>query len=423
MFSAFTDRIVYAAPPPTYQVGDFEGTLCYIPWSDEAPLPGIRPTTSSTNGCTGSLAGSGDIQGVGVIGENEAGYLPCLWLPAPRSANVLFYFHANAEDLGIVHAGLVHLRKQLQVSVLAVEYPGYGLLKDMSPTEENICRAAMLALRYIVSEEVGANYDQVMVIGRSLGSGPAVYLASRFPVAGLILVNPVASIRKAAESHLGKVLGRLAFSNYFNNTVGIRNVSCPVLFIHGANDRTVPVEHSAQLFQLCRSRKLLVTPAGMTHNSHLFEDPQFLAVPAIHFFHFPCYTMDNPPGLPAKVFTPPKKDTTSASLAGCRYSMPWLYRLCAADQYQPEPCAGDGESDDIDVPANAAILGNVHVDDELRKKTPRKAAANLEKEKPEVSAHSIEADEEDKSAEVVAEEDKVDPDGKHVLDGRTNTSV
>lgn len=51
------------------------------------------------------------------------------------------------------------------------------------------------------------------------------------------------------------------------------NVSCPVLFIHGASDTLIPVDHSKTLFGLCRARKLLVTPPKMDHNSSMFSDP------------------------------------------------------------------------------------------------------------------------------------------------------
>lgn len=50
-------------------------------------------------------------------------------------------------------------------------------------------------------------------------------------------------------------------------------MSCPALFIHGASDSLIPVEHSKTLFGLCRSRKLLVTPEKMDHNSSMFSDP------------------------------------------------------------------------------------------------------------------------------------------------------
>ena len=66
-----------------------------------------------------------------------------------------------------------------------------------------------------------------------------------------------------------------------NSAPRIVNVSCPVLFIHGASDSLIPVEHSKTLFGLCRSRKLLVTPPKMDHNSSMFSDPPL----GPHFVH------------------------------------------------------------------------------------------------------------------------------------------
>jgi len=371
MLSALTDKIVYAAPVPTYTVGDFDGCLCYLPWNEAIKKPDPRKLPHPI-GCTGRAGSAKVVQSPIIDKLDFNGSLPCLWIPGKRSANVMFYFHANGEDLGVVYAALVHLQKQLQVSVLAIEYPGYGLLKESAPSEDSICSAAMVALRYLVGE-VGIKYEHIMILGRSLGSGPAVYLASRFPVGGLILVNPFASIRKAAESHVGKVLGNLAFKDCFDNMASIGNVSCPVLFIHAARDRTVPVEHSALLFQNCRSRKLLVMPEGMDHNSHLFADPHFLAVPAIHFFHFPCYQTDHPPQLPQEVFKPPPKLSPRPEFRGCRSAMPWFCSGASGSgkDIPPDQPRGEASTDDMVVPSNAAMLGHVDVADKVRKKSPR----------------------------------------------------
>jgi len=340
LITGLTDRLVYPAPTPTYTENDLNGCLCWLPWNEAIPAPPSRTAS------TASPSSPSDF--------NSIKALPCLWLPAKRSANVVFYFHANAEDLGVVHSALVHLQKQLQVSVLAIEYPGYGLLKDYTASEEGICSAALVALRYINSE-VGVDYNQVMLLGRSLGSGPAVYLAARFPVGGLLLVNPFASLRAAAECHVGKALSKAAFKDSFDNESLICNVSCAVLFIHAARDRTVPMEHSARLFKKCRSRKLLITPDGMEHNSHLFADPSFLAVPAIHFFHFPCYQTEHPPALPPQVFKQPRAQ--SDPLKPESHSSPWS---CAGKFCSSK----DGEPDEVAIPADA-VQGHVDVADKL----------------------------------------------------------
>eukprot|EP00747_Dinoflagellata_sp_TGD_P182292 gnl/TRDRNA2_/TRDRNA2_36486_c0_seq1.p1 gnl/TRDRNA2_/TRDRNA2_36486_c0~~gnl/TRDRNA2_/TRDRNA2_36486_c0_seq1.p1 ORF type:complete len:428 (+),score=65.86 gnl/TRDRNA2_/TRDRNA2_36486_c0_seq1:58-1341(+) len=287
MLNAIAEHLIYAAPPPTYTAANLEGLLCWLPWNDMIPRP-----------CPANAPPDAPPK------ETPPVWLPCLWLQAREAATIVLYFHANAEDLGLVHAPLRHLHEHLQVSVLAVEYPGYGLLKHLRPSEEAICSAALVALRYLV-DEVGVSYSQIVLLGRSLGGGPAVYLASRFPVGGLILVNTFTSLKAAAVAHVGSMIANAAVRDAFLNERAIANVSCPTLFIHARQDQTVPVDHSVRLFERCRSRKLLVTPERMDHNSHLFADAAFLALPAIHFFHFPGYQTERPPRMPEQLFVEP----------------------------------------------------------------------------------------------------------------------
>merc|ERR1719384_3102707 len=90
------------------------------------------------------------------------------------------------------------------MNVLAVEYPGYGLLKNVIVNEAALKEVALTAFRFIL-DELKVAYEQIIIFGRSVGSGPSVYLASRFPVGGLILVAAFASIREAARSLVGRL--------------------------------------------------------------------------------------------------------------------------------------------------------------------------------------------------------------------------
>jgi len=110
----------------------------------------------------------------------------------------------------------------------------------------------------------------------------------------------------AVQSIAGRLFA-MAFQERFPNHKTISNVSCSTLFIHGESDGLIPVEHSVNLFKRCRSRKLLVTPPEMEHNSNLFGDASFLAIPAIHFFGFPGYYTSTPPRLPASMFETPDR--------------------------------------------------------------------------------------------------------------------
>jgi len=280
MLDGIGNRFIFPAPEPSYGPQSYKRHLCWIPWN-EVISPKRANDERSTDG------------------------IPCLWFPAPKAATVILFFHANAEDLGMSFAVLKHMRDQFKVNVLAVEYPGYGLLHHMVASEDGVYEVALTAFRFLV-DEVNVRYSQIILFGRSLGIGPAVYLAAQYPVGGLILVSAFCSIKGAVQSIAGRLVAWTWKERFPNNKI-IANVSCSTLFIHGECDGLIPAEHSLRLFKRCRARKLLITPPKMEHNSNLFGDASFLAVPAIHFFGFPGYYTSTPPRLPAYLFENPER--------------------------------------------------------------------------------------------------------------------
>lgn len=273
--ASLADRLIFPAPTPTYTRESHRKHLVWIPWNEA-----VSPDKADD--------------------EKFAEGIPCMWLPAPRAAGVMIFFHGNAEDLGMSFAFVQHMHDQFKMNVLAVEYPGYGMLSHIPSSEAGINEVVITAFRFVL-DELKVAYEQIILFGRSIGSGPAVYLASRFPVGGLILVAAFASIREVIRCLVGRVVAR-AFEERFPNLSLIGNVSCPTLFIHGEKDSLVPPSQSVALFRACRARKLLITPPGMEHNTNLFTDASFLAVPAINFFGLPGYQQEKPPQMPGWCF-------------------------------------------------------------------------------------------------------------------------
>lgn len=308
--ASFIDKIVFPAPTPTYGKDTYKKHLCWIPWNEA-----VSPDR--------------------IDDERYADGIPCMWLSAPKAAGVILFCHGNAEDLGMCFPFVRHMRDQFKMNVLAIEYPGYGLLHDVAVSEAALKEVALTAFRFIL-DELKVAYEQIMLFGRSVGSGPTVYLASRFPVGGLILVAAFASVREAAKSLVGGLIAQV-LDERFPNIALIGNVSCPTLFIHGEKDNLVSPSHSVALFKHCRSRKLLITPPGMEHNTNLFTDAQFLAVPAINFFGLPGYQQDSPPQMPQRFFedgrqafllrkAAKRKPETNSGFGGFA-SNPWFF-LC-----------------------------------------------------------------------------------------------
>ncbi len=188
------------------------------------------------------------------VGDAE---VSAVFLSNPEARHTLWYFHGNAEDLGDVAYRLRALR-ELGFSVFACEYPGYGINRQR-PSEAAIYEANAAALAWLERSH-GITADRLLLYGRSVGAGPAVELATRAPVAGLVLESAFTSAYRVMTRW------RLLPFDRFTNLEKMPRVKCPVLLIHGRRDGIVGFHHAEALFAaaLGRRQKLWVENAG--HN-------------------------------------------------------------------------------------------------------------------------------------------------------------
>ena len=140
----------------------------------------------------------------GGYSSSNADYVPCLFLPCLKGSNkLIIFFHGNAEDLGISYEMLDHMRTALRINMMAVEYPGYGIYEDYGgPSEEKIYKDAELVYNFVQCMTSLREKD-IILLGRSLGSGPATHIASKFEPGGLILMSPYTSIKSVATNKVG----------------------------------------------------------------------------------------------------------------------------------------------------------------------------------------------------------------------------
>ena len=96
-----------------------------------------------------------------------------------RQTKLLLFFHGNAEDLGQARAFLSQLRQALRISILAVEYPGYGLYPGQKSADA-VLKDALSVYDYIV-DNLGVAHEDIILFGRSLGSSPSCYIAKKRP--------------------------------------------------------------------------------------------------------------------------------------------------------------------------------------------------------------------------------------------------
>lgn len=107
--------------------------------------------------------------------------IPAFHLDNQSKVTVLFS-HGNAEDLGMIYEWFVSFSRELRVNVFAYDYEGYG--KTTGAPSENACYEDIdAAFTYLVENEQ-IPPENIILYGRSLGSGPSLYLAERLAKAG-----------------------------------------------------------------------------------------------------------------------------------------------------------------------------------------------------------------------------------------------
>jgi hypothetical protein len=187
------------------------------------------------------------------------------YLPNSDATFTVLFSHGNAEDIGYVRVLLEEI-KAAGFAVFAYDYQGYGT-SEGKPSERHTYNDENAAYDFLV-QTMHVPSNKIIVFGRSVGSGPATDLASRRPVAGLILESGFMSAFRVMTR-----ISVLPFDR-FNNLRTIKKVHCPVLIIHGTKDSVINVFHGRELFATANEPKQALWVEGANHN-----DVSFIAGP------------------------------------------------------------------------------------------------------------------------------------------------
>nr|WP_239112208.1 alpha/beta hydrolase [Halomicronema sp. CCY15110] len=198
-----------------------------------------------------------DTEDVLKVPATQTEQISATFLPNSESAYTLLYIHGNAEDLGDIRPVLDRFHSW-GFSVFAYDYRGYGT-SDGQPTEKNAYQDAAAAYSYL-TQQLQIPPEQIIVYGRSVGGGSATELATRYPIAGLILESTFTSAFRVVVP-----FPLLPFDK-FSNLDKLPKVRCPVLIMHGQADQTIPPEHGQILYAAASEPKLALWVAAAGHN-------------------------------------------------------------------------------------------------------------------------------------------------------------
>jgi fermentation-respiration switch protein FrsA (DUF1100 family) len=187
-----------------------------------------------------------------------------LWIKAENPKGLIMYFHGNTGSLkrwGKVAAQFT----DYGYDVLAPDYRGYGKSTG-SPSEKSLISDAGLFYKSALEHY---NEDQIVIYGRSLGSGVAVQLAAKYNPKLLILETPFKSLLNVARSQVPIFPYKIMLKHHFRSDHHIRNVKCPIIIMHGTSDNQVYYKSALKLYAKVSDRDNVVfhTFKGGDHNN------------------------------------------------------------------------------------------------------------------------------------------------------------
>ena len=169
--------------------------------------------------------------------------------------------------IGSMQYTLSEFCKNLNIYIISFEYPSYGLCTAPSPNQDTINTHADRTFNF-VRDTLQWPVERIIIYGHSIGSGAACYLASTQTIAALILQSPYTAIKNLVREKAG-VFSFLIDSRSWDNLQAMKDIICPILFIHGQADTLIPSDHSQILHDSCThiEGKKLVLLRHEDHNS------------------------------------------------------------------------------------------------------------------------------------------------------------
>lgn len=205
----------------------------------------------------------------GCRGATVCGYLHV----CSSSDTLLLFFHGNGE-VAADYDPLASLYTGNGVSLWVVDYRGYGRSTG-TPSFSHMLADAEALLDDVprLERNLGRAFKRIMVKGRSLGSAPAIHLASQHSnaLAGLILDSAYADGWALVQRLGGPKIAREEMPAFQDNIDKIRHCRLPTLLIHGTADRIIPLADAQALLRASGSeRKRLAAIEGAGHNNLLW---------------------------------------------------------------------------------------------------------------------------------------------------------
>jgi len=195
------------------------------------------------------------------IKTKDSAVLNALLFTADDPKGVIFYLHGNAGSLDS-WGGVAKTYTALHYNVFMVDYRGYGKSEGTITSQQQMFDDMQAAY-----DTVKAHFteNKITVLGYSIGTGPAAYIAANNKPGRLILQAPYYSLTDMMR-HTYPIIPTFILKYKFATNNYLEQCTMPVAIFHGDADEVIYYGSSLKLQQLFKSGDTLITLHNQGHN-------------------------------------------------------------------------------------------------------------------------------------------------------------
>lgn len=203
------------------------------------------------------------------INTHDQKLLSGILFKTDSSKGLILYLHGNAGSLNS-WGEVAKTYTDLNYDVFMLDYRGYGKSEGSISSQEQLFQDLQ-----IVYDEMKKRYDEdkIIVLGHSIGTGPAMRLASTNKPKQLILLAPYYSLTDMMK-HRYPIIPTFILKYKFETNEYIRNCKMPIAIFHGDQDEVIYYRSSVKLKELFKKTDKLITLNGQGHNG-ITDNPAY----------------------------------------------------------------------------------------------------------------------------------------------------
>ena len=168
-----------------------------------------------------------------------------------KDYKTILYFHGNAGSLENRIHKLNHF-KNLDINFLIIAWRGFSG-NEGKPSEKGLYEDGESAVKWLLNK--GIEEKNIILYGESLGTGIATHISQNKNFAGVILETPFTSMVDVAKTFYPYIPVSLVLKDKFENKKKMKNISSPILVMHGELDQIVPFRMGEKIYKIANNPK------------------------------------------------------------------------------------------------------------------------------------------------------------------------